>query len=71
MCFFPLCTTAAILTVFVKEVETSRAGAAQAFHDDRVVELKVQLGMHEVVTKREKEEQMEVEKEKRIKEGVP
>ena len=36
-------------------------GVAQAFHDDRVVELRVQLGVQEV----------EVEREKRVKEGAP
>ena len=34
-------------------------GVAQAFHDDRVVELRVQLGVEEV------------EREKRVKEGAP
>ena len=37
-------------------------GIAQAFHDDRVVELRVQLGVQE--------EQVEVEREKRVKEGA-
>ena len=36
-------------------------GVAQAFHDDRVVELRVQLGVQEV----------DVEREKRVKEGAP
>ena len=40
---------------------------AQAFHDDRVVELRVQLGVEEV----DREEQVEVEREKRVKEGAP
>ena len=42
-------------------------GVAQAFHDDRVVELRVQLGVEEV----EGKEQVEVEREKRVKEGAP
>ena len=45
-------------------------GVAQAFHDDRVVELRVQLGVQEVEGK-DKEEQVEVEREKRVKEGAP
>ena len=45
-------------------------GAAQAFHDDRVVELRVQLGVEEVEGK-DREEQVEVEREKRVKEGAP
>ena len=36
-------------------------GVAQAFHDDRVVELRVQLGVEEVEGK-DREEQVEVEK---------
>ena len=46
-------------------------GVAQAFHDDRVVELRVQLGVQEVEGKRDREEQVEVEREKRVKEGAP
>ena len=42
---------------------------AQDFHDERVVELRVQLGVEEVEGK-DREEQVEVEKEKRIKEGA-
>ena len=38
-------------------------GVAQAFHDDRVVELRVQLGVEEVEGK-DREEQVEVEREK-------
>ena len=45
-------------------------GVAQAFHDDRVVELRVQLGVQEVEGK-DREEQVEVEREKRVKEGAP
>ena len=44
-------------------------GVAQAFHDDQVVELRVQLGVQEVEGKEEdKEEQVEVERERRLKE---
>ena len=42
-------------------------GVAQAFHDDRVVELRVQLGVPEVEGK-DREEQVEVERERRVKE---
>ena len=45
-------------------------GVAQAFHDDRVVELRVQLGVQEVEGK-DRDEQMEVEREKRVKEVRP
>ena len=45
-------------------------GVAQAFHDDRFVELRIQLGVKEVEGK-DKEEQVEVEREKRVKEGAP
>ena len=45
-------------------------GVAQAFHDDRVVELRVQVGVQEVEGK-DREEQVEVEREKRLKEGAP
>ena len=45
-------------------------GVAQAFHDDRVVELSLQLGVEEVEGK-DREEQVEVEREKRVKEGAP
>ena len=45
-------------------------GVAQAFHDDRVVELRVQLGVEEVEGK-DREEQVEIEREKRVKEGAP
>ena len=44
-------------------------GVVQAFHDDRVVDLRVQLGVGEVDGK-DKEEQVEVEREKRVKEGA-
>ena len=45
-------------------------GVAQAFHGDQVVELRVQLAVQEVEGKEEedKERQVEVEEEKRIKE---
>ena len=44
-------------------------GEAQAFHDDRVVELRVQLGVEEVEGKEEdRKGQVEVEEEKRFKE---
>ena len=45
-------------------------GVAQDFHDDRVVDLRVQLGVEEVEGK-DREEQVEVEREKRVKEGAP
>ena len=45
-------------------------GVAQAFHDDRVVEFRVQLGVEEVEGK-DREEQVEVEREKRVKEMRP
>ena len=45
-------------------------GVAQAFHDDQVVELRVQLGVPEVEGK-DREEQVEVEREKSVKEGAP
>ena len=54
---------AGVLTLLV-------GGVAQAFHDDRVVELRVQLGVQEVEGK-DREEQVEVEREKRVKEGAP
>ena len=45
---------------------------AQAFHDDQVVELSVQLGVQEVEGKEEdREEQVEVERERRVKEVRP
>ena len=47
-------------------------GVAQAFHDDQVVELRVQLGVQEVEEVEGKEEdregQVEVEEERRLKE---
>ena len=43
-------------------------GVAQAFHDDQVVELRVQLGVQEVEGKEDREGQVEVEEEKRLKE---
>ena len=46
-------------------------GVAQAFHDDQVVELRVQLGVQEVEGKEDREEQVEVERERRIKEVRP
>ena len=45
-------------------------GVAQAFHDDRVVELRVQLGVEEVDGEGQGEK-VEVEREKRVKEGAP
>ena len=45
-------------------------GVAQAFHEDRVVELRVPLGVQEVERK-DREEQVEIEREKRVKEGAP
>ena len=45
-------------------------GVAQAFHDDQVVELRVQLGVQEVEGK-DREEQVEVERERRVKEVRP
>ena len=41
-------------------------GVAQAFHDDQVVELRVQLGVQDVEGK-DKEEQVEVERERGVK----
>ena len=46
-------------------------GEAQAFHDDRVVELRAQLGVQEVEGKEDREEQVEVERERRVKEVRP
>ena len=43
-------------------------GVAQAFHDDQVVELKVQLVVQEVEGKEDRKGQVEVEEEKRLKE---
>ena len=43
-------------------------GVAQAFHGDRVVELRVQLAVQEVEGKEDREEQVEVESERRLKE---
>ena len=45
-------------------------GVAQAFHDDQVVELRVQLGVQEVEGK-DREEQVDVERERRVKEVRP
>ena len=45
-------------------------GVAQAFHDDQVVALRVQLGVQEVEGK-DREEQVEVERERRVKEVRP
>ena len=44
------------------------SGVAQDFHDDRVVELRVQLGVQEVEGKEDREVQVEVEEENRLKE---
>ena len=46
-------------------------GVAQAFHDDQVVELRVQLGVQEVEGEEDREEQVEVERERRVKEVRP
>ena len=46
------------------------SGAAQACHDDRVVELKEQLEVEEEDGDRQEEEE-EVEGEKRVKESAP
>ena len=46
-------------------------GVAQAFHDDQVVELRVQLGVEEVEGKEDREEQVEVQRERRVKEVRP
>ena len=46
-------------------------GVAQALHDDRVVELRVQLGVQEVEGREDREGQVEVEEENRLKEGAP
>ena len=46
------------------------SGAAQACHDDRVVELKEQLEVEEEDGDRQ-EEKEEVEREKRVKESAP
>ena len=46
-------------------------GVAQAFHGDEVVELRVQLAVQEVEEKRDREEQVEVERERRVKEVRP
>ena len=43
-------------------------GEAQAFHGDQVVELSVLLAVQEVEGKEDREEQVEVEEEKRLKE---
>ena len=51
-------------------VVTPPGGVAQAYHGDQVVELRVQLGVQEVEGK-DREEQVEVEREKRVKEGAP
>ena len=43
-------------------------GVAQAFHDDRVVELRVKLGVQEIKGKEAKKGRVEVEEENRLKE---
>ena len=71
LCRLALCSTScegsrdvvSVLTLLV-------GGVAQAFHDDRVVEPRVQLGVEEVEGK-DREEQVEVERDKRVKEGAP
>ena len=52
-------------------VVTPLGGVAQAFHGDQVVELRVQLEVQEVEGKEDKEGQVEIEEEKRIKEVRP
>ena len=53
----------------VAGVVTSLGGVAQAFHGDQVVEPRVQLAVQEVEGKEEdREGQVEVEEEKRLKE---
>ena len=47
------------------------SGVAQTCHDDRVVELRVQLRVQEVQGKEDREEQVEVERERRVKEVRP
>ena len=50
-------------------VVTPRGGVAQAFHGDQVVELRVQtVPVQEVEGKEDREEQVEVEEERRLKE---
>ena len=50
-------------------VVTPLGGEAQAFHDDQVVELRVQLAVQEVEGREEdREGQVEVEEERRLKE---
>ena len=51
----------------VRVVTPLVGGVAQAFHDDQVVELRGQLGVQEVEGK-DREEQVEVERERRLKE---
>ena len=46
-------------------------GVAHAFHDDQVVELTVQFGVQEVEGKEDREEQVELERERRVKEVRP
>ena len=48
-------------------VVTPLGGVAQAFHDDQVVELRVELAVQEVEGK-DREGQVEVERERRVKE---
>ena len=51
-------------------VVTPLVGGVAAFHDDRVVELRVQLGVQEVEGK-DREEQVEVERGRRVREVRP
>ena len=46
-------------------------GVAQTFHGDRVVELTVQLGVEDVEGKEDREEQVEAERENRVKKCAP
>ena len=58
------------MKAFVGVLTLLVGGVAQAFHDDRVVELRVQLGVQEIEGK-DREEQVEVERERRVKEVRP
>ena len=66
----PMCLRLNKLHSVVRRLPSSLVGGvAQAFHDDQVVELRVQLAVQEVEGKEEdREGQVEVEEEKRLKE---
>ena len=49
-------------------VVTPLGGVAQVFHGDQIVELGVQLAVQEVEGKEDREGQVEVKEEKRLKE---